>query len=183
MDAFEQLVSELLERRGYWVRNSFKVELTKEEKQKIGRSSSPRWEIDLLAYSGGRNELLAVECKSYLDSRGVTRRGFDGSDQKRASRYKLFNDEVLRDVVLKRLETQLQSSGAIAPGTQARLALAAAKIAGKQDRDWLRTHFKEKGWLLFDDEQLRGELEEVASAGYENQVAAVAAKILLRKVK
>jgi len=182
MDAFEQLVAELLERRGYWVRNSFKVELTKDEKQKIGRHSTPRWEIDLLAYSGNRKELLAVECKSYLDSRGVTRKGFDGSDPKRAARYKLFNDDVLRDVVLNRLRMQLEGCGAIAPGTRIELALASAKIASKQDREWLQAHFKARGWVLLDDEQLRGELENVAMAGYENQVAAVAAKILLRKV-
>ncbi|ODU48553.1 MAG: hypothetical protein ABS98_12040 [Lysobacteraceae bacterium SCN 69-48] len=181
MDAFEQLVAELLERRGYWIRHSFKVDLTKEEKQRIGRHSSPRWEIDLLAYSGSRKELLAVECKSYLDSRGVTRKGFDGSDATRAARYKLFNDDVLREVVLNRLCAQLKASDAIAPDTQVRLALASAKIASKQDREWLRTHFKAREWQLFDDEQLRADLMSIADAGYENQIAAIAAKILLRK--
>lgn len=183
MDAFEQLVAELLERRGYWVRHSFKVELTKDEKQKIGRHSAPRWEIDLLAYSGKRRELLAVECKSYLDSRGVSRKGFDGTDAKRTSRYKLFNDVVLRDIVLRRLGEQLRDAGAIGDGTNVRLALASAKIASAQDRDWLRAHFKARDWLLFDDESLRGDLVKVADGGYENQVAAVAAKILLRKAK
>jgi len=33
VDAFEQLVSEILWMEGYWVRTSVKVELTKEEKK------------------------------------------------------------------------------------------------------------------------------------------------------
>jgi hypothetical protein len=38
MDAFEQLVSEILWREGYRVRTSVKVELTKEEEREIGRT-------------------------------------------------------------------------------------------------------------------------------------------------
>ncbi len=45
MDAFEQLVAEILWMEGYWVRTSVKVQLTKEEKRQIGRHSSPRWEL------------------------------------------------------------------------------------------------------------------------------------------
>ena len=39
MDAFETVVSEILWRDGYWVQNSLKVDLTKEEKLAIGRPS------------------------------------------------------------------------------------------------------------------------------------------------
>ena len=56
-------------------------------------------ELDIVAYSGRRNELLVVECKSYLDSFGVQIRAFDGTDEILAKRFKLFNDETLRDVV------------------------------------------------------------------------------------
>ena len=63
MDAFEQLVSEILWMDGYWVRTSVKVELTKKEKKAIGRPSSPRWELDIVAYSGRDNLLRVVECK------------------------------------------------------------------------------------------------------------------------
>ena len=45
MDAFEQLVGNLLGSEGYWVKRSVKVVLTKEDKARIGRKSSPRWEI------------------------------------------------------------------------------------------------------------------------------------------
>ena len=95
MDAFETVVSEILWRDGYWVQNSLKVDLTKEEELAIGRPSTPRWELDIVAYSGRRNELLVVECKSYLDSFGVQFRAFDGTDEILAKRFKLFNDETL----------------------------------------------------------------------------------------
>ena len=64
MDAFEQLVSEILWMVGYWARTSVKVDLTKEKKVLIGRPSSPRWELDIVAYSGRDNTLRVVECKS-----------------------------------------------------------------------------------------------------------------------
>lgn len=80
MDAFENVVVEILQRDGYWMRNVFEVELTKEKKRKIARPSSPRWELDVVAYSAKRNELLVVEGKSYLDSGGVAFHAFDGRD-------------------------------------------------------------------------------------------------------
>lgn len=102
MDAFEQVVSEILWMDGYWVRTSVKVDLTKEEKVSIGRPSSPRWELDIVAYSGRDNMLRVVECKSYLDSRGVALKAFDGTDAKSAERYKLFSNDNLRTVVFGR---------------------------------------------------------------------------------
>ena len=48
MDAFEQVVSEILWMDGYWVRNSVKVGLTKEEIVSLSRPSSPRWELDVV---------------------------------------------------------------------------------------------------------------------------------------
>jgi hypothetical protein len=64
MDAFEQVVSEILWMDGYWVRTSVKVDLTKEEKVSIGRPSSPRWELDIVGYSGRDNTLRVVDCKA-----------------------------------------------------------------------------------------------------------------------
>jgi hypothetical protein len=70
MDHFENIISTLLEAEGYWVRRSFKLNVTKEEKRQIGKHSIPRPEIDLLALHYSRNELLALEAKSFLDSPG-----------------------------------------------------------------------------------------------------------------
>jgi len=180
MDAFEALVVMLLEHEGYWVKSRFKVELTKEEKRLIDRPSSPRWELDVIAYKGISNELLVVECKSYLDSSGVRARDLNNANERYAERYKLFNDPKLRETVLRRLELQLVNSGACALSPSIRLCLAAGKIATDNDRAKLREHFQTNGWMLFDDEWLHERLMDVSRSGYENEVAAIVAKLLLR---
>ncbi len=181
MDSFQTLIAMLLQRDGYWVKGNFKVELTKEEKRVIGRPSTPRWELDLVAYKGSSNELLSVECKSFLDSPGVRFRGFDGSDAEESKRYKLFTDNNLRQVVTRRLVIQLESLGACAPSPAVRLCLAAGKIASVQDRRQLKQHFAQRSWLLFDEEWIIGRLERVSDAGYEDDVAATVAKMLTRR--
>jgi len=71
------------------VLTSVKVDLTKEEKVRIGRRSSPHWQLDIVDYSGHDNTLRVFECKRCLDSRGVALRVFDGSDAKFAERFNL----------------------------------------------------------------------------------------------
>lgn len=181
MDAFETVVSEILWQKGYWIQTSLKVELTKEDKLAINRPSSPRWEIDVVGYSGKRNELLIVECKSYLDSLGVQYRAFDGTDLKIASRFKLFNDTSLRDVVTGRLRQQLVERGLIREDPVIKLALACGKIVREKDRLLLKEHFERNGWLLWDEAWLRENLERMSKGGYENSSVAVVAKLLLRK--
>ena len=165
---------------GYWVRTSVKVQLTKEEKRLIGRQSSPRWEIDIVAYSGRRNLLWAVECKSYIDSVGVRACAFDGSDIEEAKHYKLFNEPELRPVVFERLCLQFAASGACAKAPKVRLALACGKIRNESDRVAIRAHFDAKGWDLWDEKWLRERLQRLSNQSYENQVSAVVAKLLLR---
>ena len=82
MDSFESLVALLFERDGYWTKTSFKVELTKEDKEKIGLKTTPRWELDILAYKAKDNSLRVIECKSFLDSSGVSMKGFVGNYEK-----------------------------------------------------------------------------------------------------
>jgi hypothetical protein len=180
MDAFEQLVSEILWMEGLWVRSSVKVDLTKKEKVRIGRPSSPRWELDIVAYSGRDNTLRVVECKSYLDSRGVALRALDGSDAKLAERFKLFSDDNLRSVVFERLRKQLAECGACAPNATVKLCLVCGRIATDADRKGLHNHFTEKGWQLWDEKWLKEKLRLMSQRGYENQVSAVVAKLLLK---
>ncbi len=180
MDAFEQLVSEILWMEGYWVHTSVKVELTKDEKKAIGRPSSPRPELDIVAYSGRDNLLRVVECKSWLDSRGVVLRPFKDSNEKDADLYKLFIDAKLRDVVFQRLRRQFAESGACPENAAIRLCLACGHIATNADRDGLHKHFAEKGWELWDEPWLYQRLKRMSDGSYENQVSAVVAKILLR---
>ena len=181
MDSFETLVGSLLEKDGYWLRTAMKVDLTKEEKRKIGRPSTPRWELDLVAYKAKENELLVVECKSYLDSPGVRARGLDGTDAKDGSRYKLFNDPVLRKTVINRLKKQLISSGSCAASPSVTLCLAAGKVASELDREKITALFKRNRWKFFDDSWLRERLLDVSNSKYENEVVSVVAKILLRE--
>ena len=180
MDAFEQLVSEILWMEGYWVRTSVKVELTKEEKRAIGRPSTPRWELDIVAYSGRENLLRVIECKSYFDSRGVALNCFIDPRPEAASRYKLFNEPTLRHVVLNRLCEQFVASGACPERPNARLGLACGKITTERDRGAIRAHFERQNWDLLDEPWLRERLAHLATGSYENQVSAVVAKLLLR---
>lgn len=183
MDSFEAVVKMLLEKEGFWVRSSFKVELTKEEKRAISRPSSPRWELDLVAYKGKGNELRVVECKSYLDSAGVKFGGFDGTDRGQSTRYKLFVEPILRKTVIGRLVKQLKASGAVAPNPKVVLCLAAGKVAGENERAKVKAHFKKKKWLFLDEVWLKKKLKSISSIGYEDEVATIVTKLLLRKEK
>jgi hypothetical protein len=181
MDAFEQVVGEILWRQGYWVRTSVKVDLTKEDKGSIGLPSSPRWELDVVAYKAGDNHLRVVECKSYFDSPGVRLKSFDPKNEKEANRFKLFNKPKLRETVLGRLQRQLAECGTCLPDAKMTLCLACGHIASAADRIGLQAHFKQQGWELWDEAWLRDQLTDMANGGYENQVSAVAAKLLLRR--
>jgi len=178
MDAFEAVVASILQRRGYWTQTSVKVELTKDDKLAIGRPSSPRWELDVVGYSGRQNRLMVVECKSYLDSPGVRCSAFDGSGPEKAKAYKLFFEPKLRRVVLGRLVKQLHRAGFCAGRPRVQFGLAAGKIRG--DESWLASHFESKGWVLWGPELIRDELKALRDVGYENSVAAIVAKLLLR---
>lgn len=182
MDSFETLMGMLLEREGYWVQNAFKVNLTKEEKRTIGRPSSPRWELDLVAYKGATNEVRIVECKSYLDSPGVRLTNFvtGGKQPHDPSRYKLFHEDLLFQTVANRLVSQLETAGSCAPSPKVVLCLAAGKIRNESDRMALQDLFSEKGWLLFDEKWIVQRVRDLAVGGYENHVAAVVAKLLER---
>jgi hypothetical protein len=179
MDAFENVVGEILWGLGYWVQRSLKVELTRDDKIAIGRPSSPRWELDLVAYSGRRNELRVVECKSYLDSFGVEFRAFDKKDAL-ANRFKLFDDATLRGVVLERLRRQLFESGLVGENPSIRLVLACGKIVREKDRQLLREHFEQNDWELWDEKWLKDGLRAMSQRGYENSTVAVVAKLLLK---
>ncbi|MBB6250114.1 hypothetical protein [Nitrospirillum iridis] len=180
MDAFEQLVGEILRMKGFWVHTSVKVGLTKEEKRLIGRYSAPRWELDVVGYRGSDNVLQIVECKSYLDSIGVQAASFVEAELGHGGRYKLFNEKPVREVVCKRLVAQLVESGACAATPKVQLALACGKFKSNHDRQSVSEYFNKNGWELWDDTWLRDSLRSMANMGYQNQMSAVVAKLLLR---
>jgi hypothetical protein len=168
-----------LQHKGYWVRSGFKVELSKAEKRAIGSPTSPRWEVDVIAYKGDRNELLIVECKSYLDSTGAFIKSFDRRE-KFSSRFKLFVEPRLRRIVFRRLVAQLRETGSCRPSPRIKLCLAAGRIASEQDRLSIREDFARKGSLLWDDTWIATALKEAAESGYEDDVSTIVSKLTLR---
>ncbi|HLZ11415.1 MAG TPA: hypothetical protein VKP58_02405 [Candidatus Acidoferrum sp.] len=178
MDAFEQVVSEILLFEGYWVRTSVKVELTPRDKRAIGRPNAPRWELDIVAYNVRDNLLRVVECKGYLYSRGVTFASLDGTSEGSAKRFKLFVDSHLRKVVFGRLCKQFTKSGACRPKPRVKLCLACGHIATDHDREKLKNHFTKRGWELLDERWLKGKLYEMAENCYENKVPIVVTKLV-----
>jgi len=178
MNAFESVVAMLLRHEGYWVHPNFKVELTKEEKRRIGKHSAPRWEIDVLAFHAERNEVLVVECKSFLNSRGVAFRNGQFAPQET---YKLFEFPDLRQVVLMRLATQLQELQMCRPSPTVVLCLAAGHIWTGTDGAEFQRHFDDKGWKLFGPDWIADRLAAAAVSKYENDVLFIVTKLLAER--
>lgn len=177
MDAFEDLVARLLRREGFWTRQNYKVDLLKDEKVRIGLPSMPRPDIDILAYQSVENRLVWVECKSYLDSGGVHMSAFDGTNPGFARRFRVFTDPVFRAVVTDALERQLVGQRLIHANPTVEYWLVAGKIASGQSAPLL-AHFEQHGWHLRDRSWVRGGLEQLAKAGYEDDVVTMTAKLL-----
>jgi hypothetical protein len=122
-----------------------------------------------------------------LVSGGSRRRAFqgakwlDGTDTKNAGSFKLFTEPKLREVVLNRLTAQFASIGLCRSEPTVRLCLACGKIRARA-RKALADHFAKNDWQLFDEKWLRGRLQAMVEGGYENQVSAVVAKLILRGV-
>lgn len=179
MDAFEVVIADLMRHEGFWVQTSYKVNLTKEDKLRIDRPSTPRWEIDVVAYRPGDNLLRVIECKSFLDSPGVGRAGFDPAS-KNAKRYKLFNEPQTRAVLFSRLLKQLEEAKAIQGEPTIELCLAAGNIKVSHLTE-IQTRFDQEGWNLLTPDWIRESLRNVTSGSYENSPMAVTAKLLLRQ--
>ncbi len=170
----------LLEREGYWVRNSYKVALTKGEKAAIKRPSAPRWELDLVAYNAKENIILAVECKSYFDSPGMNMKHFGKEKTVFTNRMKLFNSKTLKRIVLTRMKKQMVKEELCNESSEVQLCLATGKMSSDSEREKVNALFNKRGWKLYDDVWIADKVKGFASLGYENDVAAVVAKIILR---
>ncbi|MEO7656513.1 MAG: hypothetical protein ABIS25_04140 [Sphingomicrobium sp.] len=125
-----------------------------------------------------KNELLALECKSYLDSGGVHAAHFlPGA--KLASRYKLFHDVVLRDTVLNRLKDQFVHAGYCPVDAEVSLGLVYGHST-KGNTERIEKAFSQGGWRLFGPDWLRTNLVRLSHGSYEISTASVVAKVLLR---
>lgn len=179
MDYFESIISTLLEADGYWVRRSFKVNVTKEEKRQIGKHSIPRPEIDLLAFHFSSNKVFAIEAKSFLDSPGVKLSQLQELHEVPGGRYKLFTSSRYRSIVLSRLLQDLIALGMANSKTEISLGLATGKVY--QGKSELVREFMEKNkWLFWSPEDIKNKVTALAERGYENDPAIITAKILMR---
>lgn len=179
MDHFEAIVKTLLEANGYWVRQSFKVNLTKEEKRAIGKPSIPRPEIDLLAFNFSRNEVLALEAKSFLDSPGVTLLHLEEVHDLPEGRYKLFTSKRYRTIVLARIHKELIRLGMANRDTKITLGRAAGKVHQGLS-DTVREFMSKRKWFFLSPEEIKEKVTALARLGYENDPAIITAKTLMR---
>lgn len=179
MDYFEGIVRTLLEREGYWVHQSFKVNLTKKEKRDIGKPSIPRPEIDLVALDHRTNEIIVMEVKSLFDSPGVRAKDLASNHDVPAGGYKLFTCGNYRDIVLARLRQDLLDSGMIDSSTSFRLGLAAGNVYSNDTAN-IAAQFAENSWLFWSPGDIKAKVFALAQTSYENEPAIITAKILAR---
>ncbi len=179
MDCFETIAATLLEFDGYWVRRSFKVNVTPQDKKRLGKNSMPRPEIDLLAFKPKEDLIIAFEAKSYLDSQGVPLAEITTPQETSEGRYKIFTCENYRDTVIKQLKQDLIAKGMATESTKIKLGLTAAKLKGGEDKSTqLAAYMRKHGWELWGPATVTKKLEALADLDYENDVAVIASKIL-----
>jgi hypothetical protein len=155
------------------------LNLTKEEKRKIGKHSIPRPEIDLLAYKPAENTVYAIEAKSFLDSAGVRLSELSETHEIPEGRYKLFTCEKYRETVFYRLKQDLMKNGMGDANTRIILGLAAGNVYQAKSKE-IKELFDSKGWWCWSPEDIRKKVIDLASSGYENEPSIITAKILMR---
>lgn len=178
MDSFESLIKKLLENDNYWVKQSYKVNLTPEQKIKIGSPKMPRAELDLIAFNHKQNHLLIVEVKSFLNSKGVDALDIIDVTRKSANRYKLFTRPEYSDTVMNVTKQQLISDGLIDHSTTIQLALAVGNVVESRLVD-LQQHFKTNSWLLIEPNEIRNKLIQLKDSKYSNDLVSLVVKMLL----
>jgi Holliday junction resolvase-like predicted endonuclease len=180
MNAFEDIVKLYLEEEGYWVRQSVKVhKITKEDKRNLKNPSMPTPEIDIVAYKAKKNELLLVEVKSLLHSYGVHFEAVSGIAQEEGKRYKLFTNDLFRQIITDRLTEEYLQLGLINTTTTIKYALAAGKIHSEWDETNIVKHFSDpkRQWILFSPKQIKDKIKEFANKGWEDNVVIMTAKL------
>jgi hypothetical protein len=179
MNSFENIVRVLLERENLWVRQSEKVDLTKEEKRRIGKPSIPRPELDLVALNFAQNRIIVVEAKSYLDSPGVSLDELRIQHDVMQGRYKLFTCERYREIVFERLREDYINQGLADAESTFTLGLAAGKVYRDQTEE-LRAFFAERGWFFWGPDDIAIRVRKLSQAKYEDDPVVMTAKLLQR---
>jgi len=180
VDAFETIAARFFEVQGYWTRIGVKVDITKPEKVALNNASMPRPEIDVVAWKPSTNQLLVIECKSYLDSTGVRVEHLHGRADVENDKFKLFNRAALRAAIVTALIRQLRAEGLfVGPDPAVQFILIAGKIYSDHEAK-VRACCDEVGWRLIAPSELAAGVRKFARRGYENDVITIVTKLLER---
>ncbi len=155
----------------------YKVQITKQEKRDIRKPTTPRPEIDILAYDANKNELHWIECKSYIDSTGVRYSSFVNKNDPGYARYKIFNDDKFRNVVTNALKRQVLEKGLCSANPKVIYCLVAGHIYNAQEREKLHVYFSNRNWILYDEKWIHNGLTKYAATDYEDDIAIIVAKL------
>lgn len=179
MDAFENIAKLYFEEKNFWVRQSVKMEVSKEDKRSIGNTSMPRPEIDLIVFDAVKNKLWLIEAKSYLDSNGVNYSGILNDNKKIKNRYRLLNDKGFQKIVVRGLKKQMIQDGLINKDTIIGFGLIAAKVR-KSDEEKIKEFARKQKWLFVSPKEIKEVLQGLAEKKWDNNEVVIASKIILR---
>lgn len=178
MNAFEDVVTTLFKRDGYWTQINYKLGLKPEEKREIKNKTIPTIDVDLVAYRPG--EIFWIECKSYLGSRGVGYNDLFGNGNW-SSHYKLFTRKKYREVLLRALKNDLVSRKMAGRKDKIFLWLVAGKVAGGNSNEQrIKNGFEKKKWKFMGPDELRDKLKKIKLENiWDDNVTHVVTKLLV----
>ena len=205
MEAFESLCEILLRQVGYWVIPGIYVGLSQHDKDSLDETialpslgqrvfkSFPRTQLDLVAYKPAKNELLIIECKSFLDSSGIATGSFpyfrsaavnqpaSKKEVGRFKQYKLFQHPEYFAAVSKQLISNLTSMGMLSQTSvpSVHLMLACGRLADASSTQ-IRNEFRIRGWRFAGPRIIVRGLSRLRNLGYHNDPIVMTAKLLLR---
>jgi hypothetical protein len=181
MDAFEEIVASLFRRLGYWTWQNYKIDLEVIDKIEIGKHSMPRPEIDILAYQPRTNELLWIECKSFLNSQGVKITSAENNEQKKLIGIKVFDDDNFRTIATRKLITQTFDRGLILDTNPILKYYLVAGNIHRGSESAIQAYFdlkRDDPWILCDRKWVAKRLSKLADLSYENDVATMVVKLM-----
>ncbi|TAH40076.1 MAG: hypothetical protein EYC69_11740 [Bacteroidetes bacterium] len=153
--------------------------MSSEEKRLINKPSTPRPEIDIVAYDVNWDTVYLLEVKSYLDSPGVPYDEVAIEQKEQSGRYKLLTAKNYRNVLSASLKGHWLQQGLMGNKTKISFGLIAGKIYRGREQEMFE-YFKKQGWLFWGPSIIRDKVMLLGGKGYENNAVTIAAKILTR---
>ncbi|MCK6594964.1 MAG: hypothetical protein L6Q33_07190 [Bacteriovoracaceae bacterium] len=168
MNAFEEIVKPIFENEGYWCRSRHMVSLSKNQKNKIGKSTIPSIELDLIAFNSEKNECLVIEVKSYLNSFGVMFKDLKENQNKIEGRYKVFTNKNYRNEIFNALKKDLIKKGMIHKSTKMKAVLVAGKISGADEKSF-EVFCKKNGFEFYGPKRIYSHFLKLQELSYVNE--------------